>query len=450
MESFKRTVSVLTSLVLIVSCLAGCGGAPAESATPAAAEAGAQPSAEAPEGATELIFWSQWSGENAAQFQTIIDEYNNGEGKDNNIFVKIERVEDENSEMMMKLMAARLAGTMPDIVHVAQMSFIAMARNELFTEPPNEVQDYIKENYFEACAGLAEYNGVYWGYPTEHQVMALFWNKQQFAEAGLSGPPRTWDELREYAKKLTVRNGNELERAGFLFAFDFSEAMMTQHISMFWGVGQELFPNENSTNIASDTGLRLNELFKGMAEDGSTNANWLPWADALNAGKGAMMMMDPWALNFNIRQKGIEGLYDQFSVAELPTPDGTPGPSMSRGFELCVASGSKNKDQAWSHLKWLNETPDIRMNTFMVEQFEFLPSHRGLDFPANWSDEIKAAYTRILEISKPQPDLLNYEEVQQAVDNMKDNILLSGADPAAEARNAETEINRIFEEEAKQ
>lgn len=435
----KRTMRLTTILTLLALLVTAVGFT-------AMAEEAPQT---APEGATELIFWSQWGGDNKIAFQSIIDEYNQTEGKENNIFVKIEQVEDENSEMMMKLMAAQLSDTMPDIVHCAQMSFIAMARNNLFLAPPQEVQDYIRDNYFEANAGLAEYNGVYWGYPTEHQVMALFWNKDHFDEAGLPGPPKTWDEMREYAKILTKRSeSGELERCGMAFAFTFSEAMMTQHISMFWGAGEELFPTETTTNVNSEVGIKLNELYKGMADDGSTNANWLPWADALNNGKASMLMMDPWALNFNVRQKGIEGLYDAIHVAELPTPDGTPGASMSRGFELCVGVGTKHPDETWSFLKWLNEEPECRMNKFMVENFEFLPSHKGFDMPGNWSQETKDTYARILEISKPQPDLANYEEAQQAIDNMKDDIMIAGADPAQAAESCESEVLMILEEAA--
>lgn len=456
MKKIRKLFVILLTLAIVVSSLSGCSGGSSDDVTTdnsvenqtsenTTDDSNSEDQAQAPEGAKELIFWSQWGGDNKIKFQELIDEYNNTEGKENNIFVKIEQVEDENNEMMMKLMAAQLSNTMPDIVHVAQMSFIAMARNNLFSEPSAEVQQYVQDNYFDANAQLAEFNGTWWGYPTEHQVMALFWNKDHFAEVGLEGPPKTWDEMREYAKKLTIRNDSgELERAGFVFPFDFSEAMMTQHISMFWGAGQDLFPDEKTTNVNSDVGIKLNELYKGLADDGSTNANWLPWADALNTGKGSMVMMDPWALNFNVKEKGIDGLYEAIAVAELPTPDGKPGASMSRGFELCVTSGSKYSDEAWSFLKWLNEEPECRMNKFMVETFEFLPSHKGFDFPENWSQDTKDTYAKILEISKPQPDLLNYEEVQQSIDNMKDDILISGGDPLKAAENCEKELTSIL------
>lgn len=40
--------------------------------------------------------------------------------------------------------------------------------------------------------------------PRWWEIYPLFWNKKLFAQAGLEGPPETWDELREHAKKLTA------------------------------------------------------------------------------------------------------------------------------------------------------------------------------------------------------------------------------------------------------
>jgi len=427
--------------------ISGCGGnADAPAAETSAAGGTAEAQTVVPDGVTELILWAHWTGENRNAFLEIIALYNETEGRDNNLYVTVEHVEDENMEMMMRLMAARLADTMPDIVHVAQMSFVAMVQNGLFAVPPQSVQDYVRTNYFDANAGLTFMDGVYWGYPTEHQVMSLFWNRDHFEEEGLSGPPRTWDQLREYAYRLTRRSANgEMERAGFIFPFGFDEAIMTQHISMFWGAGLDLFPTETTTNLNSDVGRQLNSLFAGMAEDGSTNAGWLVWGDALNNGLGSMVMMDPWALNFYIRQQGIEGLSEAIHVAELPTPTGTPGPSMSRGFTFAVPVGSQYIDESWDFLKWLNEGPENRMMDFMVNRFEFLPSHRDFEFPSVWSPETSDTFSRILEISRPQPTVYDYEQVQRSIANMVVEIMLAGRDPIQAVADAEAEILRNWE-----
>ncbi len=398
----------------------------------------------------ELTMWQQWSGNTAQMFNEMVDEYNQTEGAAAGVKVVVQQVEDENSEMMMQLMAARLSDTMPDMIHVAQQNYNAMAINGLFAEPPKDVQDYIVENYFDANADLAEYNGVHWGYPTENQCMALIYNKQLFSEAGIKEPPKTWEELRADAKLLTKRDASgELTQCGFIFPFTFSEAMHTQHISMFWGAGDELYPTLTSTNVADENGVKLLELFKGMADDGSTNANWLAWDECYNNGKGAMMMMDPWFLKFNVYDKGIEGLYENTGVAFLPTLNGEPGASMARGFEMTVSSGSKHQEEAWAFLKWLNQKDDkgvSRMQSFMTEKIAFLPSMKGYDMPSMWLPEWRDMYAQILAVAKNQPKLADYDAVQNSIDNMKDNVMLNGMDPTEAAKAAEAEINAIFAE----
>lgn len=47
----------------------------------------------------------------------------------------------------------------------------------------------------------------------------IFYNKKMWSEAGLSDAdiPTTWDEFREVAKKLTIRDGDSFTQAGFNF-----------------------------------------------------------------------------------------------------------------------------------------------------------------------------------------------------------------------------------------
>ena len=58
-----------------------------------------------------------------------------------------------------------------------------------------------------------------WGY-TQYgiDVYGLTWNKDHFKEAGLDPekPPKTWDEFRDYAKKLTKRDAQgNITRVGY-------------------------------------------------------------------------------------------------------------------------------------------------------------------------------------------------------------------------------------------
>ena len=59
-------------------------------------------------------------------------------------------------------------------------------------------------------------DGDYWGLPTAVRALALFYNKDMFAAAGLPGAPETLDQMVEYAKKLTKKDsGGNYEVGGY-------------------------------------------------------------------------------------------------------------------------------------------------------------------------------------------------------------------------------------------
>ncbi len=51
-------------------------------------------------------------------------------------------------------------------------------------------------------------SGKTWGIPFQRSTVVLYWNKDAFKEAGLDPekPPQTWDEMRDFARKLTKRD----------------------------------------------------------------------------------------------------------------------------------------------------------------------------------------------------------------------------------------------------
>lgn len=51
------------------------------------------------------------------------------------------------------------------------------------------------------------YKGKVYGLPKDYNTLVLFYNKEMFKQAGLTQPPKTWQDLKEYAKKTYNRQG---------------------------------------------------------------------------------------------------------------------------------------------------------------------------------------------------------------------------------------------------
>ncbi|MGC4031790.1 MAG: extracellular solute-binding protein [Tepidisphaeraceae bacterium] len=78
------------------------------------------------------------------------------------------------------------------------------------------------DDYYKSCFDEASYKGQVYGIPSSNDARALYYNKDLLVRAGLvdehgqAKPPTTWDELRDYAKKLTERDANgRLRTVGF-------------------------------------------------------------------------------------------------------------------------------------------------------------------------------------------------------------------------------------------
>lgn len=78
--------------------------------------------------------------------------------------------------------------------------------------------DKIESEYF-SLVNAAKLDDKYWAIPTAVRTLALFYNKDLFEKAGLdpNSPPKTWDELVDYAKKLTVRENGKLITEGMAY-----------------------------------------------------------------------------------------------------------------------------------------------------------------------------------------------------------------------------------------
>ena len=62
----------------------------------------------------------------------------------------------------------------------------------------------IKSNILPGPLSTTKVNGKYWAFPDDTNTQALYWNKADFAAAGISGPPTTITQMIADAQQLTV------------------------------------------------------------------------------------------------------------------------------------------------------------------------------------------------------------------------------------------------------
>ncbi len=225
-----------------------------------------------------------------------------------------------------------------------------------------------KENYYPAAWNEATYKGKVYAIPTGIDDRLLFYNRKLFRDVGLDPdrPPRTWEELLDYSKKLTkFSKGGTYERIGFIPNYGNSWLYLYS-----WQNGGELMsPDGRTCTLANDRtvaalqymtdvydalgGLDKASIFQSGFQGGEQ--------DPFFTGKVAMVTNGSWALDGIARY--APGL--DFGVAPAPVPaerlkaqgifkGQAPYITWIGGFSFAIPVGAKHSEEAWRFIKFMS------------------------------------------------------------------------------------------------
>lgn len=108
--------------------------------------------------------------------------------------------------------AVQLAGgSLPDVFTVPFTDSKTLLENGQLMDVTAEIKELGYEDAFNPIIldGVKDSDGNIYGFPRQAYAMGLHYNRDLFEQAGLDPdqPPTTWDEVREYAKKITDATG---------------------------------------------------------------------------------------------------------------------------------------------------------------------------------------------------------------------------------------------------
>jgi len=166
---------------------------------------------------TVLTFWKNYVDYVEAEMQKIIADY---EAENPDIKIDYVPIPGGWEEYATKLQLAFAAGREPDMFIMSDELMAPFVAQWLLAPAPTKVEELLEANAVSANIVLHARGGIPGGPITTIPLLSSFtqpfYNADLVAEAGLSGPAKTWDEFVEYAKKMTKRDaeGNLLV-AGF-------------------------------------------------------------------------------------------------------------------------------------------------------------------------------------------------------------------------------------------
>lgn len=315
------------------------------------------------------IRFSGWqSNPNEGKLLTkLIDEF---EAQHPNIDVKYEVI---NSEYMDVIKTRLIGDVAPDVFYLEAFTAPLLMKYEVL-EP---LDGYITPEFnladFEpSLLNAFKRNGKIYGLPKDFSTLALIYNKRAFAEAGISQPPQTWEELLMVSKQLTVdKNGDRKpDQYGLGLAPE-----LARQVFMMQAFGGKLNDASGYATFASPASVKGLELIVDQYQRDRTAA--LPtdvgatWgSEMLGQGKAAMVIEGPWSIPYF--QETFPKL--EFGTAEVPTVNGKQG-TMAYTVAYVMNRKSKHKEAAWKLIAFL--TSKKGMKTW-AQQGLALPSRRSV------------------------------------------------------------------------
>ncbi|MET7289507.1 ABC transporter substrate-binding protein [Streptomyces sp. NPDC005573] len=289
------------------------------------------------------------SGELKEALRGPVDEWNATHDR-----VKVLTKAVEFSDLLTTFMVRQTAGQGSDILQPYCLWSGQLVRAGVLRPAPAEHAEEITRGYGAAAVGSSSVAGTVYGYPTEMQTYALYYNRRLLRAAGVDGPPRTWRELEETAYRTTKRDryGNTLVQGFGLSVYDDSTTVGQTLALLNAAGGAFVSADGRRTAIDSPAGRAVFDLEHRLVARGAS-APGINVYKAFQSGQVAMVVSAGWWTTSLKAEMG--DAYRDVGVAPVPLPaaDGRRA-TLATGFMLGVNTASRHPREAWEFLRWLN------------------------------------------------------------------------------------------------
>jgi ABC-type glycerol-3-phosphate transport system substrate-binding protein len=296
-------------------------------------------------------------------------------------------------------------------------------------------------------------NGSIYAVPWFGGVRGVWYNKAQFAKAGITSTPTTWAELASDAQMLQNKFPGTY---GLGAPTDDTDAF----VSFIWGAGGQVATETNGkwvgdlTSAASEAGIKFYvDLYKtyhvspakyiGQTELGVSGATSGGANEDFALGKLDMYIDGPWAsAQFPANAVGKSD-WASFPIPSENGPD--PAPAFSGGSDLAIWASSKYKTADWDLIQVMDS--ETNSTSFANLQGFFPPYTSQLTGGSYSSSQLMSGFAKAAASTQISPlNAKNWsiaDETDKVIPTMI-KALDDGANFASTVANANTELANVL------
>src|SRR5262245_19827732 len=220
-----------------------------------------------------------------------------------------------HGELRRQLTTELGEATNPDLALISSRWLVDFVKLGALKPLNSFVSDDLKARLIAPFLSAAMMDGKLYGLPFTGSVRALYYNTDLFGKAGIAEAPKTWDELKIAAEKVSDLGDG---RYGYGLPGKGIEADISFYFAM-WGQGVEVIDENGRSGLASDGAIAAARFYKELIDKGATQPAVTSFPregveNLFKEGKLGMVIADP-RFAKQIREQGRS---IDYGVAAVP------------------------------------------------------------------------------------------------------------------------------------
>jgi multiple sugar transport system substrate-binding protein len=308
-----------------------------------------------------------------------------------------------------KLLTEIAGGNAPDVAFVDAGFVQSLASRGALADLDGYIagsDSVATEDYVEGFRNTALLEGRMYGLPFDGETTGLFYRTDLFDQAGIEGPPATWEEFEQTAAALT-----DPAKKQYGVAIFSTEAAYYWYPWLWQAGGDTLSSDGKDVAFDSPEGVEAAQFYVNLAQkyappDYLASDSWNGRV-AFASGKVGMYVAGSWFAGQMLSEfPDIEG---KWATAPLPKGDAGCATTLA-GDSLVMLGSTKQQDASWLWMEFLSRPENMTTWTIGEPTTTLLPPRASLlesdqlakdkPFLQGFADDMGCAVTSTVEQPK--------------------------------------------------
>ncbi|QDW67695.1 sugar ABC transporter substrate-binding protein [Luteimonas granuli] len=341
-----------------------------------------------------------------------------------------------------KLLTAWAADAMPDLLQLGNTwipEFGALGALEPLDGRVAASEAVDASDYFPGILDTNIVEGRLLGVPWYVDTRLLYYRKDILSGAGVTAPPRTWDEWAAAMEAVTRHVSPD--RYAILLPLNEFEPQLSLALQQSDPLLRE---QDTRGNFDSPGFRRALAFYARIFEEG-----WAPavsetqvsnvW-DEFFRGTYAFYLSGPWNIR-EFRRRAPPELAGEWGTMPLPGPTG-PGAGIAGGTSLVLPRGGAHADAAWRLVEHLSR-PEVQRR-FHALSGNLPPRRSTWEHPDLAGDPLAAAFRDQLERVRATPGVLEWERIAQELRLVTERVVRGRLSQDQAVRELDASVDAIL------